>query len=365
MGREMAGSNSKAFISHNRKDKSFVRRLVSDLREHGVGFWLDEMEMGVGDSLSEKIQAGIGEAQHFIVVVSNNSIESRWVKTELAAALSMERASGETFVLPAVIDNCNPPPFLMDKIYADFRESYETGLLQLLKKLVGRKRIRDVVRIPAGTFLWSARNAPRQIEHSYYIDKTCVTEGDFFRFIQETGYAHPFYLVGNPPISRDSLLPVNYVSLADANAYCKWRSDIEGQRVRLPTAEEWEKASRGGDDRPYPWGDEGNLASQFWYCNSLEFVELENRGVKQRQAWDRFPQNVSPYGVHDMVGNVSEWTSSDFQGPHKPNDRVGMGMETRGGAFVLGLRWCTCFSAIPRLPGDRVEYIGFRCVTEQ
>jgi hypothetical protein len=88
----------KVFVSHNAKDKPFVRRIVSDLRESGVELWVDELEMGVGDSLMTKIQTGLSEAKHFIVVLSNNSIESKWVAKELTAALSMELASGETFV---------------------------------------------------------------------------------------------------------------------------------------------------------------------------------------------------------------------------------------------------------------------------
>jgi formylglycine-generating enzyme required for sulfatase activity len=249
----------------------------------------------------------------------------------------------------------------MEKIYADFKESYEKGLLQLLKALVGRKRLREVIRVPAGTFLWSEHNVSKEIERNFYIDQTCVTEGEFFRFAEETGYEHSKYKSDRPPLSTNALLPANFVNVADALAYCKWRSKIEGSVVRLPTAEEWEKAARGGDSRRFPWGDEDN----FWFCNCIEFVGLENRGYKQRQPWDRFPYNVSPYGVHDMVGNVCEWTISDFQGPHAPPDRgPGTGQEIRGGAFVFPLEECACFSAKPRFDFDQVEYIGFRCVTE-
>lgn len=360
----MSLSKNKVFISHNSKDKDFVRRLSTDLKEHGVAFWLDEIEMGVGDSLIEKIQAGISQAKYFLIVLSKDSVNSNWVRKELNTALSMEINTGNNFILPAVIDDCEVPPFLYEKIYADFRNGYEIGLLHLLKTLVGKKRLQEVVKIPSGEFLYSSKNVMRKISKSFYIDKIGVTLGGFYRFIEETGYQHPYFAAGDPPLSTDALLPVNCVNLEDAINYCKWRGQVEGSRVRLPTSEEWEKAARGVDGRNYPWGDEGDLASQFWYCNCQEFVDLENRGNKVRQPWDRFPHNVSPFGVRDMSGNVFEWTSSGFQGSHVVEQQPGAGQEIRGGAFVLPLAVAQCHSRMPRIERDRCEYIGFRCLTE-
>ncbi len=354
----------KVFISHNSMDKPFVHRLTKDLREHGVDLWLDENEIGVGDSLIDLIQSAIQDAKFFIVILSNNSMKSKWVKKELNSALSLEIESGKSFVLPVVIDDCEFPLFLHEKLYADFKKGYETGLLQLLKVLIGKKRVKEVVLIPEGSFLYSSQKVKRIIPRSFYIDKIGVTVGDFFRFIQETGYPHPNYDPSRTPLSTEALLPVNFVNVEDAMAYCTWRGSVEGTKVRLPTSEEWEKAARGNDGRIFPWGDEGNMAKQYWYCNCRQFVDLDNRGHQVRQPWDKFPKNVSPYGVYDMVGNVSEWTSSDFNGPHVVEKQPGAGQETRGGAYVLPLEGATCYQRIPRVSFDRVEYIGFRCVTE-
>ena len=155
-------------------------------------------------------------------------------------------------------------------------------------------------------------------------------------------------------------MPVARVNVADALAYCDWRSNVEHAVVRLPTAEEWEKAARGTDGRLFPWGNEEN----FWFCNCLEFVGLENRGYSQRQPWDRFLRNSSPYGVHDMAGNVCEWTGSEFHKADPPHDEPGVGNELRGGSFIFPLKDCKCFAARPRFDSDGAEYIGFRCVTE-
>ncbi len=65
----MPVNNGHVFLSHTNADKSFVRRLASDLTDRGVKVWLDEWELSVGDSLSERIQAGILVAGFLAVVL--------------------------------------------------------------------------------------------------------------------------------------------------------------------------------------------------------------------------------------------------------------------------------------------------------
>jgi len=69
--------------------------------------------------------------------------------------------------------------------------------------------------------------------------------------------------------------------------------------------------------------------------------------------------------VRDMAGNVLEWTASDFRRPGTSPDRKGIGQELRGGAFVLPLDFAACGAAVPNVPEDRKEYVGFRCLSEQ
>ncbi|MGD0339521.1 MAG: toll/interleukin-1 receptor domain-containing protein [Bacteroidota bacterium] len=131
--------SARIFLSHSSKDNDFVRRLANDLKSKGVPVWFDEWELKVGDSLNERIGAGIKESAWLAVILSKNSVESAWVKKELNAALETELEKKQVFVLPIVIENCEIPVFLRDKMFADFRRSYEYGLSALLKRLIPEK----------------------------------------------------------------------------------------------------------------------------------------------------------------------------------------------------------------------------------
>lgn len=78
------------FLSRNSKDKPFVRRLAERLRSCGVRVWLDEAEIGIGDSLIQRIGTAIDETDYVAVVLSKNSINSEWVQRELQIALQKE-----------------------------------------------------------------------------------------------------------------------------------------------------------------------------------------------------------------------------------------------------------------------------------
>jgi hypothetical protein len=124
------------FLSHSSKDKPFVSRLATDLKSRGVPVWFDKWELKVGDSLTEKIETGISQSGWLAVILSRDSASSDWVQKELRAAQVRELRDRNVFVLPIVIDDCEIPLFLLDKVYADFRPSYEHGLEVLLKRLL-------------------------------------------------------------------------------------------------------------------------------------------------------------------------------------------------------------------------------------
>ncbi|GHH95396.1 formylglycine-generating enzyme family protein [Streptomyces capillispiralis] len=95
-------------------------------------------------------------------------------------------------------------------------------------------------------------------------------------------------------------LPVTSVSWFHAVTYSVWLSERLERPCRLPTEAEWEKAARGTDARIYPWGDT-------W---DPQLVNTPDGGLGKAAEIGLYPAGVSPYGAHDMVGNVWEWCSS-------------------------------------------------------
>lgn len=128
---------SSIFLSHNLKDKPFVRKLGADLWENGVKAWIDEVELKVGDSLTTTISKAITESQYVGVIISPHSIKSKWVEKELSWALSEEIRRQKVKVLPIFLGGCAVPDAIADKLYADFsdRTQYEKSLKLLLKSM--------------------------------------------------------------------------------------------------------------------------------------------------------------------------------------------------------------------------------------
>jgi len=146
-GKDMAVSKT-IFMSHSSKDKFFVRNLSERLESYGIKVWMDEAEINIGDSLTEKISEAIESTDYVGVVLSHNSINSEWVQRELQIALQKEIKGRRVVVLPILIENVEIPAFLRDKLYADFTdpEKFDTELSKLLKTLgVPSKRKREQI----------------------------------------------------------------------------------------------------------------------------------------------------------------------------------------------------------------------------
>lgn len=128
---------SSIFLSHNSKDKPFVRKLADDLRKKGHYVWVDEAEIKVGDSLIGKIEEGIENTEYLGVVISNNSNKSEWVNREVRTALNQEIHNKKVKVLPILIEDAEIPLFLIDKKYADFTsdDNYDNALQDILDRL--------------------------------------------------------------------------------------------------------------------------------------------------------------------------------------------------------------------------------------
>lgn len=122
----------KIFISHASEDKPFAKKLSTDLKDNGFEVWLDEWEIRVGDSITEKIESGLKKADYLIVVLSDNFIKKNWPMRELRASIMKQASSGKKFILPVKIDDQPMPELLSDILYADFRTDYNSGLDKLV-----------------------------------------------------------------------------------------------------------------------------------------------------------------------------------------------------------------------------------------
>ncbi|QPJ62428.1 MAG: formylglycine-generating enzyme family protein [Candidatus Nitronauta litoralis] len=122
----------------------------------------------------------------------------------------------------------------------------------------------------------------------YYMDKMEVSNSQYADFIKATGHPAPAYWDDHRRNKPEQ--PVSGVNWHDANAYCHWANK------RLPTEAEWEKAARGPEGFKYPWGNDLD-SSKANYGRKQEFTANV----------DSYPEGKSPYGLHNMAGNVFEW----------------------------------------------------------
>jgi hypothetical protein len=131
-------TKDRVFISHSHKDHQFVERLARDLAARGLRVWYSEWEMRPGDSLTGKISEGMAASGSMIVVLSKQSVASKWVEKEFSLALTDSLTRKEVRILPILLEDCTFPRsfhFLGDVLYADFRTDYDEALGRLLSAL--------------------------------------------------------------------------------------------------------------------------------------------------------------------------------------------------------------------------------------
>lgn len=147
--------------------------------------------------------------------------------------------------------------------------------------------------------------------------------------------------------------PVVQVSARDAAAYCAWRG------LRLPTEEEWEFAARGTDGRRFPWGNERpEGARRANYGTDKCCAADASDGFLRTAPVGSFPRGASPFGIHDMAGNVWEWTASHYR-------RAGADVAIRGGGWGND-PYCLRASYRHGNPPDiGLDMVGFRCASDQ
>jgi formylglycine-generating enzyme required for sulfatase activity len=192
---------------------------------------------------------------------------------------------------------------------------------------------------------------------SYKVSRYEVTFDQYDRFCDDTGWSKPDdqgWGRGNRPVIN--------VSWNDADAFCDWLSQKTGKNIHLPTEAQWEKAARGTDQRRYPWGNSSPNSTR---CN---YNTYEGR----TQPVGSYPSGVSPYGVHDMAGNVfewcSDWYSSDYYSSSPRNNPTGPLSGTlrvlRGGSWYYPPRYLRSAARYYNGPSYTYFHIGFRLAQE-
>ncbi|MEV0810980.1 ergothioneine biosynthesis protein EgtB [Micromonospora sp. NPDC050200] len=264
-----------------------------------------------------------------------------------------------------------------------------------------RTRVPDEVLVPAGPFTMGTSTDPWALDNerpahtvelpAYAIDAAPVTNGRYREFIADGGYDDPRWWSGPgwrhrteaglrapmhwrpdgdgwayrrfgrwSPVRDDE--PVVHVCWYEAEAFAAWAGR------RLPTEAEWEKAARWdpatGRSRRYPWGDEDPTG--------------EHANLGQRHLWPApvgaYPAGASPLGVHQLIGDVWEWTSSTFRGhpgfvafPYREYSEVFFGdgyRVLRGGSFGTDRAACRGTFRNWDHPIRRQIFSGFRCARD-
>jgi formylglycine-generating enzyme required for sulfatase activity len=222
-----------------------------------------------------------------------------------------------------------------------------------------------MVLIPAGEFTMGSDKGDddeqpihRVFLDSFYLDKFEVTNGRFAKFVEAIQSEPPwgFKDKETPVVHADQ--PVRWVNWMDAMGYCLWVGK------RLPTEAEWEKAARGTDGRAYPWGNDSPTPAHA--------VFGLKEGADTVSAIGNRDKGKSPYGVHDMAGNLYEWTTDWYDeqfysknpaiNPRGPVE--GSAKVQRGGSYTnTPYRLRSTF----RTKGDPTEHdpnVGFRCAQD-
>lgn len=130
------------FIGYASEDKSIAKRVARDLASKGISVWLDQDEILVGDSVSERIRQGIFRCDYLIVLLSARSRDSIWVTGEIGAAFARFGKTADRAILPVRIDDSPLPAIFADARCVDLSKDYE----QAIAALVARMTQPDVVR---------------------------------------------------------------------------------------------------------------------------------------------------------------------------------------------------------------------------
>jgi formylglycine-generating enzyme len=356
------------FLSHASSDLDAVRALADDLQRAGLEVWLDEREIRVGDRISRRVEEGLDGADYLAIWLTRDAVESGWVETEWQSLFDDEVKSRTTKIFPLLAQDCKLPRFLSGKLFADFRNDYKQGLMDLLRA-VGQQSWENKLGmkftlILPGTFLMGTKEGEEgeenerpihqaAINRPFYMGVYVVTQAQW-KAVMET---EPWK--GMPKVREGDDYPATHVSWYDARKFLTRLGRMDGgDTYLLPNEEEWEYAARAGTTTKFSFGeDDRELEGYGWYRDNTIDGEEYAHQVGQKKA--------NPWGLFDMHGNVWEWMDDWFHGSYAARPKLTPAEKVlRGGGWdyqAYGAR--SAFrNALP--PNRSLNVIGIRLIRQ-
>ncbi|MDP6545521.1 MAG: SUMF1/EgtB/PvdO family nonheme iron enzyme [Phycisphaerae bacterium] len=263
-----------------------------------------------------------------------------------------------------------------------------------------------LVKIPAGAFaMGSNTETPQEmpvtkvtIAKAFYMGATEVTLGQYKKF--DPKYKNGVYdkhykdqVNRGYYMDTSAKFPVIRVSWRKAMEYCAWLSKKTGKKVSLPTEAQWEWACRAGTSTPLSFGDKDTDFSKFANLADVKVKEMAVKGVNPKPIRNpkpdvdyelkdvRFNDGVlhladvgkyapNAWGLHDMHGNVAEWTRSQYKSyPYSNTDgrnsTTGSGKRViRGGSWHDRQHRSSSSYRLGYPDWQKVYHVGFRVVVE-
>lgn len=286
-------------------------------------------------------------------------------------------------------------PFSADKISQLLSKEKETHKVLKLTPDVSIK----LVRIPAGEFIMGNKNnitddiplRKVRINKAFWMAEVEITNAQYNAIIpnHDSRYVDQLWKDHTRPGYPANLpeQPVIRISYEDAMEYCRILSEKTGEKVTLPTEEQWEWACRAGSDNEFWFGDlssdfgkQDNLAdvqlckmavsgidpqpmskTNFWYRYYNFYPKDENVNDGNMLQVSSYKYQPNPFGLYCMHGNIAEWTCSDYSlsSTNAANLKV-----VRGGSYLDRAKFATSYFRKAYYPWQRVFNVGFRIIIE-
>lgn len=392
------------FLSYASQDRDLAGAINRALLHQDHDVFFDRDDLPPGGEFHNRIRSAIERCDLFVFLISEHALDpASYTLTELEIAQKViQRPHGRLLpVLLAPMPFARLPEFLKSVTVLETSGDLTAAVADAVHRIARTRKRRRLYRlaaamgvvllaavgvwlalpdrtspgerigrdgapavlVPAGPFVMGDDEySPRRevFVDAFYIDRYEVTVGRYAKFLAATASLRAPEAWESADLATDAELPVIGVDWFDAAAYCAWVGR------RLPTEAEWEKAARGTDGRRYPWGDA---------AATLEHANFHNTSPEPYDgglhAVGSHPAGRSPYGAHDMAGNVNEWVADwyaagfragDVRNPKGPES--GKARVIRGGGRLEREDWIGSARRYHGAPELRGEDIGFRCAAD-